>query len=167
MPAWDRTPNESDRAWAAFQIYLGLGPDRSFAETARRFGCSLSNVKNHWCYKNNWASRACAYDKEVAREAIQARVDAAREAAQDSEIRIMREEVSAGLESLKALLGHAHTKLLERLDNMVPEEIPPSSIPGFMRAIAHVQSAVTNERASLLGLDRVLEAIEDPNGESD
>lgn len=106
---WDRQPGESMKAFAAFRIFLELGPSRTIEATAREYGRSVTQVNRH-STANHWFDRAAAYDNHQASVR-----DAARE-------RVMAEEAGKWerrrLEALEA--DFARSRLLEqRIDAML------------------------------------------------
>jgi len=66
---WDRRRYESSKAYAAFCVYRDLGPDRSLVKAAElsKPSPNLAQFK-WWSRKNDWASRAQAYDDELERQ---------------------------------------------------------------------------------------------------
>ena len=69
---WDRQPNETEKAWQAFQIYREmplLGPlelRRSFKNLAPKIGHDHSGTVQMWSSKYNWQERVKAYDANMA-----------------------------------------------------------------------------------------------------
>jgi hypothetical protein len=71
--AFERQPKESAKAFDAFSVYLGLGPDRTLAATAARVGKS-KRMMEKWSLRWNWAGRVvaqAAHLAEVERGAIE------------------------------------------------------------------------------------------------
>src|SRR5512137_218682 len=71
--AFERQPKESAKAFAAFSVYLGLGPDRTLAATAAKVGKS-KRMMEKWSLRWNWAGRVvarAAHLAEVERGAIE------------------------------------------------------------------------------------------------
>ena len=67
---------ESNKAFAAFSLYLSLGAERGLREVARKLDKSLT-VVGKWSSKFDWPARVAAYDAHLAvveREAIEATV---------------------------------------------------------------------------------------------
>ena len=63
--AWDRQPGETDKARAAFERYLALGPWRSHRELAAQlYNGRTSGLRliNEWSRRNAWVERARAWD---------------------------------------------------------------------------------------------------------
>lgn len=61
---WDQLPNEPDRAYARFLVYLHLGPGRS-VEKAHNAGKSVKTRNGQWesdCTEYKWPERAAAFD---------------------------------------------------------------------------------------------------------
>jgi hypothetical protein len=71
---FEQQPRESDKAFAAFSLYLSLGPERSTREVGEKLGKSEGLIER-WAAKFDWRSRVAAYASHLAiveREAIQA-----------------------------------------------------------------------------------------------
>ena len=56
---------ESAKAFAAFSVYLGLGPERSLAEVGRRLGKSQA-LAERWSRRHSWAARVEAHARHLA-----------------------------------------------------------------------------------------------------
>ena len=71
---FERLPRESEKAFAAFSLYLSLGPDRSTREVGKQLGKCESLIER-WAAKFDWRSRVAAHAAHLAiveREAIEA-----------------------------------------------------------------------------------------------
>ena len=71
---FEQQPRESDKAFAAFSLYLSLGPERSTAAVAKKLAKSEQLVRR-WSAKFGWTERVTAYSTHLAvieREAIEA-----------------------------------------------------------------------------------------------
>jgi hypothetical protein len=76
--AFEQQHNESAKAFAAFSLYLSLGPDRSLAAVGRKLGKSVVLLQR-WSRRWDWAGRVAAYAAHLAaaeREATAALVRA-------------------------------------------------------------------------------------------
>lgn len=81
-PIWEILPGETDGAFAAFRIYLSLGPERSMraveekinaAKTGRKEAKRVPSGKyTAWAKKYRWPERARAYDDHMARATSEA-----------------------------------------------------------------------------------------------
>jgi len=75
MPlAFEQQPRESDRAFAAFSLYLSLGAQRSLAAVGQKLGKSVGLIER-WSSKFDWPARVQAQAAHLAiveREAIEA-----------------------------------------------------------------------------------------------
>ena len=74
MPTmFEQQPRETSKAFAAFKIYLDLGPNRSLVSAAAKMGCSKRRME--WLSrKYDWPGRVAARDAHVAdleRQAIE------------------------------------------------------------------------------------------------
>jgi len=71
---FEQQPRESDKAFAAFSLYLSLGAERSTREVGKRLGKSEGLIER-WAAKFDWRSRVAAHGAHLAvveREAIEA-----------------------------------------------------------------------------------------------
>ncbi len=72
--AFEQQPRESDKAFAAFSVYLSQGPERSLAKTAAKLGRSKVLMEK-WSSKFEWPARVAAFNSHMAlveREAAEA-----------------------------------------------------------------------------------------------
>jgi hypothetical protein len=72
---FEQQPRESSKAYAAFRIYLELGPERTLAEVAEKVG-KTKRMMELLSHKFDWRSRVrahAAYIAEQERTAIEAR----------------------------------------------------------------------------------------------
>lgn len=58
---WDRLPDETDKAWTAFQVYLDLPRPRRYKDVADKTNRHVSQV-GAWGMKYKWVARAGAWD---------------------------------------------------------------------------------------------------------
>ena len=75
MPhSFERLPRESEKAFAAFSLYLSQGPERSIEECARKL-LKSSRLLRRWAHQFDWRSRVASHAAHLAiveREAIEA-----------------------------------------------------------------------------------------------
>ena len=72
--AFEQQSRESNKAFAAFSLYLSLGPERSLATVAQRLHKSVTML-GRWSSRFDWPGRVAAYGAHLAmveREAIEA-----------------------------------------------------------------------------------------------
>jgi len=72
--AFEQQSRESNKAFAAFSLYLSLGPERSTAAVAAKLAKSQQLVRR-WSAKFGWTERVAAYGTHLAiveREAVEA-----------------------------------------------------------------------------------------------
>src|SRR3974390_2670014 len=72
--AFEQQARESDKAFAAFSMYLSLGAERSLAKTAAKLGRSKV-LMERWSSRFDWPARVVAYNSHMAlveREAAEA-----------------------------------------------------------------------------------------------
>ena len=71
---FEQQPRESDKAFAAFSLYLSLGAERSTREVGKQLGKSEGLIER-WAAKFDWRSRVAAHGAHLAvveRDAIEA-----------------------------------------------------------------------------------------------
>ena len=71
---FEQQERESNKAFAAFKIYLELGPERSLSAVAEKLGKSKTLIER-WSGKFDWPARVQAYAAHLAlveREAVEA-----------------------------------------------------------------------------------------------
>ncbi len=71
---FEQQPRESAKAFAAFSMYLSLGPERSLAKVAAKLGKG-QRIMETWSQKFDWAARVQAHGAHLAvvgREAAEA-----------------------------------------------------------------------------------------------
>lgn len=88
---FEQQPRESAKAFAAFSLYLSLGPQRSMDTVSRKSAKSIPLLKR-WSRKFDWAGRVAAHGAHLAiveREAIEvaARGKAAEWASREQKLR--------------------------------------------------------------------------------
>ena len=72
--AFEQQPRESNKAFAAFSLYLSLGPERSTAEVAKKLAKSEQLIRR-WSANFAWTDRVAAHGAHLAiieREAVEA-----------------------------------------------------------------------------------------------
>lgn len=73
MRVFEQQPKESAKAFAAFSVYVGLGPERSLAEVAAKLGKGR-RLMEKWSGRWDWPARVQAHDAHMAmveREAVE------------------------------------------------------------------------------------------------
>src|SRR5262249_46968089 len=72
--AFEQQPKESEKAFAAFSLYLSMGAERSLAKVGRKLGKSKVMMER-WSRRFEWLERVDAYAAHMAlveREAAEA-----------------------------------------------------------------------------------------------
>lgn len=77
LDPWERQPNESDVAFAAFLIYRDLAPRRRLALVAQQSGKSVP-LMERWSAHHKWRDRAAAWDREQDRVGREAQLEEVR-----------------------------------------------------------------------------------------
>ena len=111
-PERDVTPGKSHQE--AFEIYVALGPSRSYRQVAEKLGVSLPTVKR-WAKANSWPSRVDEREAQIARQVADRTIDSAVE-----DLERKRKLAKAALIRLGQAIGQGKIKLqLSDLDRMV------------------------------------------------
>jgi len=135
---WDRQPQESHKAFAAFTVYRDLAGDRTYQEVAQKLHCSGANVRR-WAAKWNWYSRAYEWDKyrdEKAQEAqIRERMHMAERQAQTG--MTMQSIAAAEMERLRSSLETTEPGKRRRLS--------ASEIAKFMEIGSRIERSARGE----------------------
>ena len=83
---WHRQPEESPKAFAAFQVYLTLGPDRSidiaYNKATGKRATAAGGHYIKWSSRFGWVARAKAFDSYEWDQKLEARETAREEARQ-------------------------------------------------------------------------------------
>ena len=155
--AWERQPEESAKAYRAFEIYRDMGVDRSLSKaTEAVYNGSASNMRllAMWSGKHDWVRRAAAWDAKLAeRRAVEAEEEHMRQLASFRERQ--RKMSQAMSKSALKLLKRADT----RLEGLDPAEIPVESIPAFFRAVATVADSAGSAEAQALAVTELLNLL--------
>lgn len=69
MNEWDRRDKESDPAWAAFQTYRDMGPQRSIRKVADALGKSGTLI-GQWSSRHDWPNRVKAFERWMDQETV-------------------------------------------------------------------------------------------------
>jgi hypothetical protein len=118
---FEQQPRESSKAFAAFQVYLRMGPQRSLAAVGQQLGKSTVVIER-WSSKFDWVSRVQAYAAhlaEIERKTIEER-------AIDKAV-----EWSKVKESVKRDAWKKSEKLIEMADKFIARWENSSRVPGF------------------------------------
>lgn len=62
--AWEKLPDETDKAWQAFLVYLDLTPPRTYQQAADKMGRGVDMLRT-WGRKYHWVARSLAYDNSL------------------------------------------------------------------------------------------------------
>lgn len=79
--AWEQLPNESAKAFYAFELYLKAGVERSISKVAQKCRKSVGLI-NRWSASWQWGERVRRYEawkQQVKREKLRAKIQASAE----------------------------------------------------------------------------------------
>lgn len=163
---WERMPSEGAKPWAAFNLYLRLGPDRTVDEVWRQMtgeppgsGRRASGRYGTWAATWGWLSRATAWDDYLAAEARRAMIQTAEENArvrvrnltstQNTAMLILQKADIASLSTTEArnLLPHA-LRALEVTAESLRDEFGVNARPTTNRDFSLSVEAKTGIRSA-------------------
>lgn len=115
--AWERLPQETDKAYAAFKVYYALEPygekeeRRSIENVRKKLGLASTTRLGEWSSMHNWPERAMAYDNYMASRAI-----AVIETSLASYQQAVVDSLSAQLIMLNKIIEQAEKKINEQVE---------------------------------------------------
>jgi hypothetical protein len=136
--AWDRQPQESHRAFAAFTIYRDLAGDRTYQEVAQKLHCSGANVRR-WAAKWNWYSRAYEWDKYQDQKAQEAQIR--------ERMRMAERQAQTGM-TMQSIAAAEMERLRSSLETTEPgkrRRLSASEIAKFMEIGSRIERGARGE----------------------
>lgn len=115
---WERLPDESPRAFAAFCAYRDAAENRRMQRVAEQLHCSGQNVRR-WAARHSWVDRCWAYD---------VRQDELHCAAMSRDRMRMRERQAQVGMALQAIAAQALQELQERMKQGLPLNLSTDDI---------------------------------------
>lgn len=131
--AFEQQPKESDKAYAAFALYLSLGPERSLDAVRQKLGKSARLIQR-WSSRWQWVERLAAHAAHLAvieREAIEGL--AVERAVEWSKVH----------EVVKIAEWQRHKKLIALADEMIARWEKNKTKCGTLEGIARVLELAT------------------------
>lgn len=152
--------HENEAQFRAFQIYLNLGNERSYAAAAQVAGSTESTISKY-AERWEWQRRVAAWDKQqitlAFRDANKIERRRHRDAIQD--FRKMNEEQGRLMMDVSTDLMGIIQKRIEKAD-AEGEDIPMALISGLMRAAANISEAGRQSMATSLGVNELMQVVE-------
>jgi hypothetical protein len=143
---WDRLPDETERAWAAFVLFRDAGGIRTLRAVARELHRGHGSCVDDWAKKYRWWERVAAYDRHLdqiaQREAAKARRD------------MVRRHATMANNALDALSAPL-IELAERLKGPLPEDLKALSTPQLLSLVTKSASAMRD----LVGVERTSRGV--------
>ncbi len=103
---WDREPNESAKAYAAFVVYRDMGLERSIQKVAQKCAKSCSLLKR-WSSDYAWVDRAWDYDRHL----------------QELRLRAAEQDIIKNQESKTTTSNYWLTGIFKRMKSITPEQM--------------------------------------------
>lgn len=152
--------HETATQYKAFQEYLKLGSERTYAKVAEVARVDSSTIRA-WAKKFKWEKRAAQYDKEQV-NIVWNQADRTRERKHRESIIEFRDaserQAKMMMEISENLLEVLIKRILEAQVN--GEEIPMNLVSGLMRAAANISEQSRQAWSSALGVEDMLQIIE-------
>lgn len=164
MAVWDRQPEETAKAYAAFCAFRDMGRERAVDGAYQRLeeGRGKTGVPRkapshwwEWYGDYSWKTRAEAYDGHLEQEARKQREADHLKGLQDYRDR-QQKLAAANIEASINLLRKANA----RLASLDPSQIDVKDLPAFFRAAAAVAETSTNSEANALAVEELLKALD-------
>src|SRR5450759_3550985 len=158
---WDRQPQESHKAFAAFTIYRDLDSDRTYQEVAQMLHCSGANVRR-WAAKWNWYSRACDWDNYQDQKAQEAQIR--------ERMRMAERQAHTGM-VMQSIASAEMDRLRRSLESSEPGKqckLSASEIARFMEIGSKIERSARGEPGadSVATIDVIFGNFEDEDEES-
>jgi hypothetical protein len=155
---WERQPGEGNKPFQAFQIYLKMGVQRSYAKVARRLGKSATIVAR-WAGKWKWSQRCTQFlDDQTRRDHQTEEDERRRRVRRHTQIALSLQQ--AGLDKLPTLkqtlrqprdIISAIKSGVDMERRVMGDERPPEAKPLVtINLLQHVQSEVDQKRKQLM-----------------
>lgn len=125
--AYERQSKESDPAWEAFQIYRGLGLDRTLAQVAKTLEKSPTLI-GKWSGDWGWRQRVEAWDREVDRKTRQAELKAI------GEMRKRHVKMAVSLQGLGATELQKWLSFVRKAENTANRSLSPDQLLKLIEA---------------------------------
>lgn len=156
---WDQRPNESSKAYAAFEVYRDMGAERSTAAVSQKLGKAKALIQR-WSATHGWVDRCRLFDERVSKIRSEAEESHLRESYIDRLSKHLErtEQVANALSAvgLKAL------GICSKVIDKTPDgEVPPPGLATLMRATASVLDAANISRGEALGLDELMDKLDE------
>ena len=152
MLEFERKPGETEKAFAAFRIYLGLGAQRSVRVVSQHLGKSPCTIEK-WATKWGWSRRVAEHGAHLAKLEREATSELARDKAA---LWVQRQEEQRDLEwALRNELVDAGRKVLKRFT----EEGKGATLGDVARALelatklGRLSSGMATEKTEVTGQD--------------
>lgn len=163
LSTWERLPEETDKAFKAFEIYLNLGHKRTIAEACRIYRGNPSARRADgrfelWARDYNWRERSRDYDAYLSELALR-RDEEAHVAAYEDFRRSQEGIAKEATDAVERYLKIANRSLQKyELD---PEAIIPiKELPGVYKAISNLGELAGNAQALALGVTDLLRLMD-------
>ena len=164
QPIYERLPNESAKAYAAFCLYRDLPPNVRAIRTAYRSQPGREQANDYsgawlnWAATYTWIDRVRAYDIATERAARQIKEAEHAKGLEAFRVRSLQLSQATGTIAVQVLIRTGKV-----LSEMSEKDITPKMLPAFLRAAAYISALSIEAEATALGLDELSALLEDNN----
>ena len=154
--AWDKLPNETNKAYTAFVLYLQFGTERSLQKVADYLGKSKRNIEK-WSQKFNWVERINAFELERKEEAIENNIKQ-----HHSKLSALKKQCEDTAVALHGISLMALGKLYKRLESMTVEDMNAMDAGTTINSVKNVSiisSEALDAYARSLGVGELMETV--------
>lgn len=156
---WDQRPNETSKAYAAFEVYRDMGLERSTADVAQELGKSKGLIQR-WSRTHGWVDRCRKFDERQSK--IKNEVE-------ESTLRQSYVERLAGHQDRTEKTANALTsvgltaldKCMKVLSRTPDGELPPAGVATLMRAVSHVLDSANISRSEALAIEELVDKLDE------
>ncbi|NJM73017.1 MAG: hypothetical protein HC862_24320 [Scytonema sp. RU_4_4] len=158
---WERLPDESLKAWTAFQMYRDLGSVRSYSKVAIALGKSPATYKRRleiWGSKFSWVKRCRQYDLYLARSSSLEKIRPDEYAKKIETYRSETEKMSKAMVSMGArAMQVLQTELVARLER--EEKLKPHEISVLIKASVYAVDVGSRLQSEALNVDKLVSLL--------
>jgi hypothetical protein len=158
---WDRQPQESHKAFAAFTLYRDLAGDRTLQKVAEELRCSGANVRR-WALRWNWRYREREWDIYQDQKAQEAQIRERMRMAQ------RQAQTAVSMQNIAATEMEKLRRSLETGENGKNHRLSPSEIARFMEIGSRIERSARGEPSadSVAKIELIFGNAEDDYDES-
>jgi hypothetical protein len=144
----ERLPDESDKAWAAFEVFALMGGDRSLTLAAQKVGKSRQML-SAWVKRHKWYPRIRAYDARIA--AVKASAMALAESISAGEMSERRKLVRQAEWDLAQRCLRRFDEIFRRLETVTPSYADACRLLELAAKLQRMAAGMATDRTEVSG----------------